>query len=270
MHSLWHSLDLYRRFIRLRVRAQMVYRVSFLLDLLAVTLTHLAEFASLALILQRFEGIGGWSLREVSFLYGMVSTAFGVMDLLFGGFDPDTFGENVRKGTLDQYLLRPVDVMVQVFGSGFWLRRLGRIGQGVAILAVGLSEVQWTLGKALYMPVVFTSMVLFFGALFMAGSTVTFWTVESIEAVNIFTYGGSEMISYPMHIYWPGLRRFFTFVVPAIFLNYAPALYFLDKPDPLGLPAVGPFLSPLVGVGTMVAALAFWQFGLRHYKSTGT
>jgi len=29
----------------------------------------------------------------------------------------------------------------------------------------------------------------------------------------------------------------FTFIVRPFFLNYYPALYFLDKPDPLGLPA---------------------------------
>ncbi|MEW5988101.1 MAG: ABC-2 family transporter protein, partial [Chloroflexota bacterium] len=90
------------------------------------------------------------------------------------------------------------------------------------------------------------------------------------EVVNIFTYGGSEMMSYPMSIYQGWLRRFFTFVVPAIFLNYYPALYFLDKPDPLGLPAVAPFLAPVVGLGVLTLALLFWRFGVRHYQSTGT
>jgi ABC-2 type transport system permease protein len=58
--------------------------------------------------------------------------------------------------------------------------------------------------------------------------------------------------------------------VPAIFLSYYPALYFLDLPDPLGMPSFAPFMAPLVSVGMMVAALAFWRFGIRHYASTGT
>jgi ABC-2 type transport system permease protein len=73
-----------------------------------------------------------------------------------------------------------------------------------------------------------------------------------------------------MHIYGRGLRYFFTCVIPAIFLNYYPTLYFLDKPDPLGMPACAPFLSPVVGFGTLALALAFWRFGVRHYTSTGT
>jgi ABC-2 type transport system permease protein len=102
------------------------------------------------------------------------------------------------------------------------------------------------------------------------GATLCFWTVQPIEAVNIFTYGGSEMLSYPAHIYGDWLRRFFTFVVPGALLVYYPALYFLDKPDPTGLPAFAPFLAPLAGFGVLALAFAFWGVGVRHYTSTGT
>jgi ABC-2 type transport system permease protein len=49
-----------------------------------------------------------------------------------------------------------------------------------------------------------------------------------------------------------------------------PALYILDKPDPLQMPVIAPFLSPLAGAGMMLVAVAFWRFGVRHYASTGT
>jgi ABC-2 type transport system permease protein len=88
--------------------------------------------------------------------------------------------------------------------------------------------------------------------------------------MNILTYGGSYLISHPMHIYPRWLRRLSTYVVPAIFLNYYPALYFLDKPDPLGLPSFAPFLSPLVGALVFGAALSFFRFGVRRYQSTGS
>jgi ABC-2 type transport system permease protein len=136
--------------------------------------------------------------------------------------------------------------------------------------ALALTDVRWTMGKILYLPVVVVSNVSFFGGLFVVGATITFWTVESIEVINILTYGGSEMISYPMHIYRDWMRRFFTFVVPAIFLNYYPALYFLDKPDPFNLPSFAPFLAPVAGVGTLTVALLFWRLGIRYYTSTGS
>ncbi|MBN1642870.1 MAG: ABC-2 family transporter protein [Anaerolineae bacterium] len=261
---------MYRRLIGVQIRSQLAYRTSFLLGLLSTAVGNVSEFLMLALVLARFEGIGDWALREIAFLYGMVSTAFGAMDLIFSGFDPQDFGRSVRRGTFDLLLLRPIDVTVQVMGSRFHLRRLGRIIQGAAVLIVALPRVRWTLLKVLYLPVVFASLILFYGALFMIGSTITFWTIQSIEAMNILTYGGTEMMAYPMHIYGRDLRLFFTYIVPAAFLNYYPALYYLDLPDPFGLPSYAPFLAPLVGVGSMAVALAFWRFGIRHYASTGT
>ena len=265
------ALRLYLRLIGVQVRSQLQYRVAFVLDSLATGLSVLIGFISLALIFDRFQAVGGWSLAEVAFLYGMVEISFGFMDMLFSGFDPDTFGVMVHRGTFDQLLLRPVNIVLQVLGSQFIVRRLGRIAQGAAVfaLAVGLLDVHWTAAKLLYLPVVLLSLVCFFGGLFIIGATITFWTVQRVEVINIFTYGGSEMMSYPMHIYHDWLRRFFTFIVPAIFLNYYPALYFLDKPDPLGFPSFAPFLSPVAGVGVLVAAFLFFRYGMTKYQSTG-
>ncbi len=267
-----YRLDLYRRLIGVQMRSQLQYRTAFLLDTLTTASQVVTAFLTLALILQRFDNVGGWKLPEVAFLYGMVEMAFGSMDMLFSGFDPDNFSLQVQRGLLDQLMLRPVDITLQVLGSEFIVRRIGRIAQGAAVFALGLAllPIQWTPLKLVYLPVVFASLVCFFGGLFIIGATITFWTVESIEAVNIFTYGGTEMMAYPMSIYPDWMRRFFTYIVPAIFLNYYPALYILGKPDPLGLPAFAPFLAPVAGFSVLLVAALFWQFGLRHYQSTGT
>jgi ABC-2 type transport system permease protein len=144
--------------------------------------------------------------------------------------------------------------------------------QGAAILvfAVHAAGVVWTPGKVIYVPFVLLGMVAFFGGLFIIGATITFWTVESIEVVNIFTYGSSELISYPMHIFPGWLRTLFTYIIPAGLLNYYPALYFLDRPDPFGLPGFMRFVAPLAGLAVLGLALAFWRFGIRRYQSTGT
>ncbi len=266
------SLSLYRRLVGVQIRAQLQYRTNFWFDVITACIMTIISFGSLALIMQRFGSIGGWSLAEVAFLYGMVETAFGFMDMLFSGFDPGTFGRQIRLGLLDQLLLRPVNVILQIFSSDLALRRLGRITQGALVFFMAISwlDFSWTVQKVLYLPVVFISIVCFFGGLFVAGSAITFWTVDSIEVVNIFTYGGVEMMSYPMHIYSDWMRKLFTYILPAIFLNYYPALYFLDKPDPFGMPPAVYWLSPVVGFGTLWLGLAFFNFGLRYYQSTGT
>jgi len=258
-------LNIYRRLIAVQIRSQMQYPISFILDAFATGMATFISFITVALVLQRFDHIAGWKLGEVAFLFGSVETAF-------SGFDPDHFAFHIRLGRLDQLLLRPVNVTVQVLGSQFAMRRLGRVAQGVLVLVISfqLVDIQWTPAKIAFLPVVIFSMICFFGGLFITGSTITFWTIQRIEAVNIFTYGGTEMMSYPMSIYNDWMRRFFTYILPAIFLNYYPALYILDKPDPFGMPAFAPFLAPAAGLGLLLAALAFWNYGLAHYQSTGT
>jgi len=263
---------LYFRLISIRIRSQMQYRLSFVFDALGSMFGTLIEFISLAAVFTRFGNIGGWTLGEVAFLYGLAEMSFATMDMIFSGFDPDFFSLQIQRGALDQMLLRPVHLPLQVFGSEFVLRRLGRIGNGLAVFALSLSltSITWTPAKLLYLPVVWISTVAFFGGLFVAGATLSFWTVQSIEAVNIFTYGGVTMMSYPLPVYGEWMRRFFTFVVPAALMIYYPALFFLDKPDPLGLPPVMPFLAPLAGFAVLAAAFAFWRIGLQKYTSTGT
>jgi ABC-2 type transport system permease protein len=269
MGRLW---NLYLRLIGIQIRSQMQYRVSFLMELLSTGLLNGTYFLALVLIFERFKAVAGWTLGEVAFLAGMIEMSFATMDMIFSGFDPDAFATKIRLGTLDQMLLRPLPIALQVFGSRLELRRVGRILEGLVIfmVALNLAPVHWTTGKLLYFPVVIASQVLAFGALFMMGSTLTFWTVQPVEAVNILTYGGNELMTYPATIYPAWLQRFFTYIVPFIFLNYYPALYFLDKPDPLGMTPLAPFLAPLAGAGMMAAAVFFWRFGLNHYQSTGS
>jgi ABC-2 type transport system permease protein len=267
----WH-LDMYRRLLAVQLRSQLQYRTSFVLDVLSSALISIVEFAATVLVLQRFgNNIGGWTMVELALLYGTIDVSYALADLFFGGFDPDTFAPMVQWGTLDQLLLRPTNITWQILGATLRLRRLGRIAQGgiILVIALALVGVRWTPIKIAYLPVVLLGQVAFFGGLFIIGSTTTFWTVQRVEIINVFTSGGRVAMYYPMHIYTKWVRRIFT-VVPVIFLNYYPALYLLDKPDPLNNPALAPFLAPLVGFGLLAAALGFWQFGLRHYASTGT
>jgi ABC-2 type transport system permease protein len=267
-----NSFSLYRRLVGIQIRSQMMYRVSFFTEAFGVALITLLEYASLALVFAKFENLGGWNLGQVAFLYGLAELSFGIMDLFFSGFDPDNFGLQIRRGFFDQLLLRPVNITLQVIGSEFVLRRFGKIIIGLLIFlsALNLNPVSWTFPKMSLTLLAIFSQVCFFGGLFITGSTITFWTVESVEVINIFTYGGSYMISHPMHIFPTSLRRFFTFIIPAAFLNYYPALYILGIPDPNGLPKWVGFLAPFAGVTMLVFSLAFWRYGIRHYKSTGS
>jgi ABC-2 type transport system permease protein len=268
-----HDWQLYRRLVGAHIRSQMQYRASFMFDFVAQFIGNVVDFAVVAVLFTRFPTIGGWSLGEVGLLYGLSSVSFALADMLASGFDYTYFGPTmVRLGGFDQILVRPVSVFLQVLASQFVLRRVGRILQGALILAVALSllDVAWTPIQIAFGLATIAGGVVFFMGLFIFGSGISFWTVESLEVMNILTYGGQMMTSYPMHIFQDWLRSIFTFVIPMAFVNYYPTLWLLGKPDPLGLPTWLAFLSPIVCLIVFGVGVWMWRFGARHYQSTGS
>ncbi|MGI8855522.1 MAG: ABC transporter permease [Thermomicrobiales bacterium] len=261
---------LYLRFIGARIRSQMQYKVSFVLDVVSRFLVNGLELASIFILFNRFSSLDGWSVGEIAFLYGLVTVSFALHEVVAQSFED--FSLTVKQGDFDRILLRPITPLVQVLASDFQLKRLGRVLTGVVSLALGLARVHitWTLGKVLYFPVVILSGVLLFAAIDLIGATLCFWTVERSEAMNVFTYGGVFMSSYPIQIYQAWIRRTFTFIIPIAFVAYYPGLYFLGRTDPLGLPRLLSFLTPLVTLAFCAVALWFWEWGTRHYQSTGS
>lgn len=266
------NLSLLRKFLRIQVRSQLQYPASFVMEVISNAIILGFFFIAFALTMTQFGEIGGWTVGEVAFLWGMAEFSFGVMDIVFSGFDYDFFGPMVIKGTFDQLLLRPVNISLQVLGSRLVLRRLGKISEGLIIFIVGLSlvDVQWTFGRVIYLPVLVISQILFFGSLFIIGATTTFWTKERLEILNVFTYGGSEIMSYPMHIFPRAIRLLFTFVVPAIFLSYFPMTYILDKAIQVDAPSFAPFLAPIIALSLFWLSLKFWHYGIKNYQSSGS
>jgi ABC-2 type transport system permease protein len=265
-----HELRLYRRLAAIHVRGQMQYRASFWLQILGNGLIYSLEFVAVLVFFLHFETLGGWEAGEIAFLYGLSSTSFGLGHMVGGGFA--SFSQFVVRGEFDRLLTRPLSTFVQVLASDVQMRRLGSVLQGLVAFGVAteLIDIPWTVAKVLYLPVTILSAVVLFTSLFALEAVICFWTTQATEVVNAFTYGGSNIALYPIHIFDAWMRRLFLFIIPLGLVIYAPALYILDKSDPLGLPGWSRLLAPLAAV--LFAALSgfAWRAGVRHYRSTGT
>jgi ABC-2 type transport system permease protein len=270
VRALGAGLGLYLWLLGAQVRSQLQYRASFALQFVGQALATFVDFIAILLLFGRFPTLAGWSLGEVAFLYGLGSIAFSISDLFSGGFDRLSF--TIQTGQFDRVLTRPVSVFLQTLSMDFQIRRLGRVAQAVVALVFSLTlvQIEWTPLRLLMMVVALISGVVIFCGIWVIGAAITFWTVQTSEVTNVFTYGGSALVENPMSIYGRWLRRFFTFVVPLAFVTYLPALYILDRPDPLGLPSALQFCSPLVAAVFYLLARAIWSFGVRHYQSTGS
>ncbi|MBC9725569.1 ABC transporter permease [Streptomyces sp. TRM68367] len=252
------------------IRSAMTYRASFVVTVLGNLLLTGMDFAAILLMFSQVDSLGGWSLPEVAFLYGLSATAFGFADLTFGSMD--VLGGRMRDGSFDTLLVRPVPVLAQVAADHFALRRLGRITQGALVLGWALLtvDVDWTPAKVLLVPLMLLSGAVIFCALFVAGASFQFVAQDAAEVQNAFTYGGNTLLQYPPTVFGKDLVRGVTFILPLAFVNWVSAAYVLERPYPLALPQWAAFAPPLVAVGCCALAGVAWRAGLRSYRSTGS
>ncbi|WP_432120076.1 ABC transporter permease [Streptomyces sp. bgisy032] len=252
------------------IRSTMAYRTSFVLT----TFTNFAvtglDFVAILLMFSRVDALGGFSLPEIAFLYGLSSVAFGLADLLLGSME--RLGRRVRDGTLDTLLVRPAPVLAQVAADRFALRRLGRVTQGSLVLVWALVslDIDWTVPKLLLMPLMVAAGGAIFCSVFVAGAAFQFAAQDASEVQNAFTYGGTTLLQYPPAVFGQDLVRGVTFVLPLAFVNWLPASYVLGRPYPLELPGWVAFASPVVAAVCCALAGAAWRAGLRSYRSTGS
>ena len=106
--------------------------------------------------------------------------------------------------------------------------------------------------------------------LFLVEATLCFLSVQSIEAVNILTYGGRTACEYPVDIYPRPIRLLFMYVAPFGLCMHVPVSMLLHHPM-VDWPAWTAYLAPLAGVVFFaVMALVWRKVGVRRYCSTGS
>lgn len=265
-----NGLALYARLIRASVRGQMQYRAAFLLQTVGHFLITGIEVVGLWALFDRFHGLAGWTLPEVALLYGMVNIAFALVDGAARGFD--SFGGLVSSGGFDLLLVRPRSTVLQLAGAELQLRRIGRLTQAVLVLGWASSRLKlhWGAAEAATLTAAILGGACLFYGLIICQATFCFWTVESLELFNIVTYGGVETAQYPVAVYRSWFRRIFTYVVPVAAVTYFPALAILGRTDPLGSSRGFQYCAPGLGLVFLLVSLRVWEFGVRHYRSTGS
>ena len=263
-----NALALYGRYVAASLRAQAQYPAATLM----LTVGHCAataiEILGVFALFDRFGPVGGWSFGEAALFYALVNS---LADLLTRGFE--VFGTDfVRTGAFDRVLLRPRSAALQLAGHEVRLSRLGRLLQGFAVLILASSLVPITWDAAAVATAVWAvagGVALFVGILVLQ-ATLAFWTVESLEIVNVLTYGAVQAAQYPLNIYAAWFRRLLTFGMPLACVAYYPVVAILKRPDPLGAPDWLLPLAPIAGFAFLALSFLAWRAGMARYASTGS
>lgn len=260
-------MKLYFKYVSILLKSQMEYRTSFILLSIGQFFVPFLIFISLIMFFQRFPSIGGWSLYEVALCYSVIHMAFSLSECFARGFD--SFSSIVVKGDFDRILVRPCSTVLQVLGSKFEFTRIGRLIQSIIVLIFAIANINldWDIYKVITLILMIISGIFIFTGIYMIGAALSFWTIEGLEVINIFTDGGREMSQYPLSIYKEWVRKFFTLVIPFGTVNYLPLMFILEKE---GATSIFYMFVPLFGILFIIPCLFIWYFGVKHYKSTGS
>ncbi|MBR5231735.1 MAG: ABC-2 family transporter protein [Clostridia bacterium] len=262
-------IKLYLKSCRMLMRSQWQYRLSFFMQTVTQLIMMGTELLAVIFLINRFTNLGQWSGGEILFFFGVIITSFYITETFGRGITH--FSPLIEKGSLDTMLIRPRNVLFQVLCSQADPRRLGAILVGLASLAMGCMEAKVSLDFVKVLLLIWSiiggsALVL---GLFMIEATLCFFSVKSIEMINVLTYGGRSTCQYPIDIYPDWLRLLFSVVAPFALTTHIPAAYILGKPLwNTGLAVA--FLAPLSGFAFLfIMVLLFYQ-GLKHYRSTGS
>lgn len=260
-------MKLYLKYLSIHFRSQMQYRASFWMLSAGQFFVPFTVFAGLYFMFERFGSLRGWEFFEAALCFGVIHLAFSLSECFARGFD--AFSSLIVRGEFDRLLVRPRSLVLQVLGSQFEFTRVGRMLQGFVVLVWALwnLDVEWTVAKGITLLFMIAGGVLIFVGIYMLTAALCFWTVEGLEVANMFTDGGREMAQYPLNIYEKWVVTFFTFIIPFGLVSYLPLLYLLDRAEGAGFWFM---LMPLGSVLFMIPCVLVWQFGVRHYRSTGS
>ena len=246
-------------FARLEAQFELAYRTNFLFDVLQQLVITGTSLGAVFILFSYTETMNGWTLPAMLVLLGVFYIVQGIGEL---AFQPSfqQFMEQVRLGTLDFVLLKPVDAQFFVSVRRIKFTAVAEIGLGVAIVIAGFLRLG-PLDPAsalLFVATLACGIVLVYVLLLVLG-TLAFWFVR-VENLLVVYEAFTDAARFPIDIYPFWLRFAMSSLVPIGVAVTLPAQAVSGRLDALGVLTI--FVAALAAAGF---GRWFWRLGLRSY-----
>jgi ABC-2 type transport system permease protein len=260
-----HALLFYDYFTQY-AKVRMSYRGDFLISLATSFAATIFSLGFVVVLFQKTTQLAGWSRDEVIFLWGFTQIPYGLFNVI--SLNLYDFGNNyIIEGKFDRVLLRPVSSLFQVLFETFRIESLQEVVTGVFCMwwATRRLGVVWTPGKFGLLIFFAVCAAIIYVSIFLLLSTVSFWFEDRIgvhpPVWNVIAFG-----RYPLSIYSGVVQFFLCWIIPFGLASFYPSVRLLGR-------TVNPeyaSLVPVVAAVFLILAISVWNFGTRHYASTGS
>ena len=130
-----HSLSLALVLAAAYIRGQMEYRFNFVVLVVMGLVYQLTGFVFVWVLIARFDNLGGWTLGEIAFLYGLRLLVHALRGICFGNVGRE-MEWLVRRGEFDRMLVRPMSPLVQVAVKQIPINDFGNLIGGLGVFVV--------------------------------------------------------------------------------------------------------------------------------------
>ncbi|HEX5422273.1 MAG TPA: ABC-2 family transporter protein [Candidatus Acidoferrales bacterium] len=247
-------------------KVRVSYRGDFIVSLVTSFAATIFSLLFLVILFRNATQLKGWRFEEVLFLYGFSLIPYGLFNVI--SLNLYDFGNNyIIEGKFDRVLLRPVSSLFQVLFETFRLESLQEVATGTFCMwwATRRLHIAWTpfkIGELLFFGL---CAAIIYVSIFLILSTVSFWFEDRIgvhpPVWNVIAFG-----RYPLSIYSGAVQFFLCWIIPFGLASFYPSVKLLGR-------AVTPEyvrFVPVVAAAFLIGAISLWNFGTRHYSSTGS
>ena len=258
------GLAVLRALWRLNVAEELQYRANFVASVLGTLFWLATALLTVALFFSHTARLGGWSFWEVAVLLGVFNTLSGVIEaVLRPGIG--RLAEEVRKGTLDLILTRPVEPQLFVSFRRLDIWRLVDVAAGLALAGyalVRLGRVPTALDVAAFALTLVAAVAVVY-AIWMALMSLAFWFV-AVENISVLFDAVYEAARYPVSAYPGALRFLFVYLIPVAWTTTIPASALTGR-----LVRGTALVAAAVALLALALTRLLWRTALRRYTSAG-
>ncbi|MCE2805890.1 MAG: ABC-2 family transporter protein [Gemmataceae bacterium] len=256
-------------FGRFSLNREMAFRGNFLMKVLLEVVWLGILLLFFHTIFRNTSRIEGWNEYQYLFFLGCYYALEGLIETLFLENCVE-FGELVRTGNLDFFLLKPIDEQFLLSFRHIDWSTAPKILIGAALMGFGL----WELGEPVtlarlggFLVALASGIAMAYSFLLMLASTAI-WMVRNQSLMELW-WLFSSLMRYPRDIYeepWAVLiQKVFTFLLPALLVVSVPAEAMVRILEPA-------ILGWTVCAGFMMLLASRWVFrkAIRSYRSASS
>jgi ABC-2 type transport system permease protein len=234
----------------------MEYRAAFISQVLGMLANNFLYFVIWIIFFDRFQEVRGWGIHDMYLTFGVLSSAFGLVSLLFG--NAFNLSDIISKGRLDYYLSLPRPVLLHTVASRMIASGMGDFTYG--FISYGLSG-YFTWDGLLRFVLATLLAATVFAAFLILIQSLAFWfgimsNLSALALNALLTFG-----IYPITLFDNYAKLILFTLIPAALMGAIPAEFIRT----FTWQSLAELLAGAVAF--LLLAITVFRLGLKRYES---